>query len=72
MQACHARLEQASAAGDLTAYVRANLDWHVAVVKASHNELLIAFISAVSQAVYVATDIDGFNSVDMPTAIQIC
>ena len=69
MQACHARLEQASAVSDLPAYVRANLDWHVAVVKASHNELLIAFISAVSQAVYVATDIDGFNSVGIRNAV---
>lgn len=64
-----ARLEQASAAGDIPAYVRANLDWHVEVVRASHNELLIAFISAVSQSVYVATDLDGFNSVDVRNSV---
>ena len=69
MEKCHATLEQASAKADLSAYVRANLDWHVQVVRASHNELLIAFISSVSQAVYVATEIDGFNSVDVRNAV---
>ena len=64
-----AKLEQASAAGDIPGYVRANLDWHVQVVRASHNELLIAFISAVSQSVYVATDLDGFNSVDVRNSV---
>ena len=69
MEACHARLIKASEAGDLPAYVKANLDWHVAVVRASHNELLIAFIAAVSQAVYVATDLDGFNSPEIRNAV---
>lgn len=58
----HAKLEAASMAGDIPGYVRANLDWHVQVVRASHNELLIAFISAISHSVYVATDLEGFNS----------
>ena len=65
----HTALEQASAAGDVPAYVRANLDWHVQVVRASHNELLIAFISAVSQSVYLATDLEGFNSVAVRNAV---
>ena len=65
----HTKLEQASAAGDIPAYVRANLDWHVQVVRASHNELLIAFISSVSQSVYVATDLEGFNSVGVRNAV---
>ncbi len=69
IQKSHARLEQASAAGDVPAYVRANLDWHVQVVRASHNELLIAFISAVSQSVYLATDLEGFNSVTVRNAV---
>ena len=69
MQKCHEKLEQASEAGDIPAYVRANLDWHVQVVRASHNELLIAFISAVSQSVYLATDLDGFNSPAVRNAV---
>jgi DNA-binding FadR family transcriptional regulator len=66
---CQRKLEQASQAGDVDAYVRANLDWHVQVVRASHNELLIAFITAVSHSVYLATDLDGFNSAEVRNAV---
>jgi DNA-binding FadR family transcriptional regulator len=38
------------------------------VVRASHNELLIAFIAAVSQPVYEATDLEGFNAPEMRNA----
>lgn len=69
IEKCQTRLEQASAAGDIDAYVRANLDWHVQVVRAGHNELLMAFISAVSHSVYVATDLDGYNSVEVRNAV---
>jgi GntR family transcriptional repressor for pyruvate dehydrogenase complex len=65
----HAKLEQAAKADDIQAYIRANLDWHVKVVRASHNELLIAFIGAISQSVYVATDVEGFNSVEVRDAV---
>lgn len=65
----HVQLQQASEAGDIATYVRANLDWHVQVVRASHNELLIAFISAVSQSIYADTDLDGFNSLDVRNAV---
>ena len=69
MEKCHETLRKASEAGDIPGYVRANLDWHVQVVRASHNELLIAFISAVSQSVYLATDLDGFNSTAVRNAV---
>ena len=69
IEKCQSRLEQASEAGNLEAYIRANLDWHVQVVRASHNELLIAFISAVSHSVYLATDLDGFNSVEVRNTV---
>ena len=69
IEKCQIKLEQASEAGDVDAYVRANLDWHVQVVRASHNELLIAFIAAVSHSVYVATDLDGFNSASVRNAV---
>lgn len=65
----HKLLEQASQAGDVAAYVRANLDWHMQVVRASHNELLIAFMSAVSQSVYLETDLEGFNSIEVRNAV---
>ena len=69
MEACHAKLQRASEAGDVAGYVRSNLDWHVQVVRASHNELLMAFMSAVAQSVYVATDVEGFNSIDVRNAV---
>ena len=69
MEACHQSLTAASQTGDLKGYMRANLDWHVAVVRASHNELLIAFISAVSESVYKATDLDGINPLETRNAV---
>ena len=69
IEKCQARLEQASLVGDVKAYIRANLDWHVQVVRASHNELLIAFITAVSHSVYADADLDGFNSVAVRNAV---
>ena len=66
---CHTELEQASRNSDIDGYVKANLDWHVQVVRASHNELLIAFIAAVSKAVYLETDIEGFNSAEVRKAV---
>ena len=69
MGICHTKLQHASRDDDIPGYMRANLDWHVQVVRASHNELLIAFISAVSQAIYADTDLDGFNSLDVRNAV---
>ncbi len=69
IEKCHVKLEHSSMLGDVDAYVRANLDWHVQIVRASHNELMIAFITAVSHSVYLATDLDGFNSVTVRNAV---
>ena len=69
MELCHVTLQKASQAEDIPAYMRANLDWHVQVVRASHNELLIAFIAAVSQSIYADTDLEGFNSNEVRNAV---
>lgn len=69
LDSSHRALEQASAGEDIAAYVRANLDWHVQVVRASHNELLIAFISAVAQPVYEFSGVEGFNSPQVRDAV---
>lgn len=69
IEKCHAKVEHSSMLGDVDAYVRANLDWHVQIVRASHNELMIAFITAVSHSVYLATDLAGFNSVTVRNAV---
>lgn len=45
---------------DLAAFLQANLDWHVGVALAGHNELLIGFMMALSQAIYTATENASF------------
>ena len=45
---------------DLARFLRANLDWHVGVAAASHNELLTGFMSALSHAIYAGTDNAAF------------
>lgn len=46
--------------GPLAEFLQANVDWHVAVAVASHNELLTGFMGALSRAIYAATDNQGF------------
>ena len=69
LESCHVALQRAAAADDVPAYVHANLDWHVQIVRSSHNELLIAFILAVAQPVYEATDLEDFNSPKVRKAV---
>ena len=45
---------------DLSAFLQANLDWHVGVAMASHNELLIGFMTALSHAIYTGTENAAF------------
>jgi DNA-binding FadR family transcriptional regulator len=58
------RLETANAAiesdGPLESFLQANVDWHVAVASASHNELLAGFMAALSRAIYASTNNRGF------------
>ncbi len=69
LERCQQRVEEATRTGDVAGYIQANLDWHVEVVKAGHNELLIAFISAVSNAVFVQTGIEAFSSPGVREAV---
>lgn len=52
--------EAIGAAGPLTDFLTANVEWHVAVAIASHNELLTGFMLALSRAIYESTDNKGF------------
>lgn len=59
------RLELANEAiadetGSLEDFLQANVDWHVAVAIASHNEILTGFMLALSRAIYASTDNKGF------------
>jgi len=44
----------------LTQFLQANLDWHIGVAVASHNELLTGFMIALSQAIYAGTEDAAF------------
>jgi DNA-binding FadR family transcriptional regulator len=44
----------------LTDFLRANVEWHVAVATATHNELIAAFMTALSRAIYTSTENQDF------------
>ncbi|TPG36521.1 FadR/GntR family transcriptional regulator [Mycolicibacterium hodleri] len=65
-----AELERANVAmqqagSDLERFLRANLEWHVGVAVASHNELLIGFMTALSQALHAGTENAAFIDDDV-------
>lgn len=49
-----------AAADDLDAFLRANVDWHVAVATAGRNEILTGVMMALSRAIYTTTNNEGF------------
>jgi DNA-binding FadR family transcriptional regulator len=59
-----ARLESANealaASADLDEFLRGNVDWHVAVATAGHNEILTGIMIALSRAIYTTTNTEGF------------
>jgi len=64
------RLEKANEAisieaGSLEDFLQANVDWHIAVAIASHNELLTGFMLALARAIYASTDNKGFIDLDV-------
>ncbi|AMM21858.1 GntR family transcriptional regulator [Frondihabitans sp. PAMC 28766] len=50
---------------DLTAFLEANVEWHVAVARASHNELLSGLMMALSRAIFAATLDETFVDVEV-------
>lgn len=60
------RLEAANkalaAGGSLAAFLQANVDWHVGVARAGHNEILTGIMTALSRAIYTVTNNEGFVS----------
>nr|WP_203729509.1 FCD domain-containing protein [Streptomyces sp. SID12501] len=63
LDAAHAELMAAD--DDVPRFLRANVRWHTAVAKAGDNELLIGFMTALSQSIYAATDIDRFMDAEI-------
>ena len=69
LKKAHANLKESGE--DIPAFLKANLVWHLQVVKASHNELLIAFMTAISKSFYESTDVTDFNSIEIRKAVEI-
>ena len=46
--------------GSLAKFLQANVDWHLAVATASHNELLAGLMTALSKAIYASTENERF------------
>jgi GntR family transcriptional regulator, transcriptional repressor for pyruvate dehydrogenase complex len=46
--------------GSLAKFLQANVDWHLAVATASHNELLAGLMGALSRAIYNSTENERF------------
>ena len=67
LHTCHERLIRDL--DDVQAFLEANLDWHVAVVLASHNELLGAFVRASAQTVYQGTQLSEFSTPEVRRAV---
>jgi DNA-binding FadR family transcriptional regulator len=53
---------------DLPAFLQANLEWHVGVAVAGHNDLLIGFMTALSHAIYTGTENAAFVDDDVRAA----
>jgi GntR family transcriptional regulator, transcriptional repressor for pyruvate dehydrogenase complex len=51
-------------------FLTLNIEWHTRIADCSHNELLSAFMSAISREIRDATDLENFNSPDVIAAAQ--
>jgi GntR family transcriptional repressor for pyruvate dehydrogenase complex len=52
--------EAIAASDDLDGFLRANVDWHIGVATASHNEILTGIMMALSRAIYTTTNNENF------------
>jgi DNA-binding FadR family transcriptional regulator len=49
----------------LAQFLQANVDWHIAVAAATHNQLIAAFMLALSRAIYASTENEAFVDADV-------
>lgn len=55
----------AAASTTLAPFLEANVAWHIAVARASHNEILAGLMVALSRAIYAATENEAFLNDDV-------
>jgi GntR family transcriptional regulator, transcriptional repressor for pyruvate dehydrogenase complex len=61
----------ADSVGELTAFLDANVEWHIAVARAGHNELLTGVMVGLSRAIRAATDDEAFVDAEVrDTAVR--
>lgn len=46
---------------DIRRFSQLNIEWHTAVVRASHNPLFLSFMTSISSALYLATEREEFD-----------
>jgi len=46
---------------DIQAFSKLNVEWHLAIVRASHNPLFLTFMTSISSALYSATNREEFD-----------
>lgn len=56
------KLLAAKDAGDIPLFLAQNVEWHVAVGAASHNEIIDVIVHSLSRVMLRSTEIDDFNS----------
>ena len=66
LKAANARI--ADPDSSLADFLQANVDWHVAVATATHNELIAAFMTALSRAIYTSTENEAFIDAEVRRA----
>lgn len=52
----------ANPASSFSEFLQANVDWHVAVARATHNELIAALMVALSRAIYTSTAKEAYGA----------
>ena len=52
----------AEAAGDVPLFLQRNVEWHLAVGAASHNEIIEAIVNSLSRVILRSTEIEELNS----------
>lgn len=57
-----------AARGDNDRFLRLNFEWHLELVHASHNELLLGFVNAISRELFRYTLMDVFGSDEVQAA----
>jgi DNA-binding FadR family transcriptional regulator len=61
----HIHKELESISDNAAKFAKVNLKWHLAVVRASKNELLITFLGAISRPIYAATEYQALNTEEL-------